>query len=409
MKILIVSQYFWPENFRINDLAVALKNKGHEVTVLTGLPNYPEGDFFGGYGIFRRSSDEYNGIRIVRVPLISRGKSKGLRLALNYLSFAFFASLFGPFYCKDRYDAIFVFEPSPITVGLPAIVLKKIRKAPIFFWMLDLWPESLQATGAVSSPFVLGIVRRLVLFIYANCDRILVSSKGFSEQVASLGYPAGNICYFPNWAEDIYWRRPAESPPPAINNVPEGFNVVFAGNIGAAQSFPTILKAAEILREVPDVHWVIIGDGRMAGWVQEEIKKRNLGNSFYMLGRHAPEDVARIFSRSSALLVALGPDPAFALTVPGKIQSYLACGKPVIASLDGEGARLIEESGAGLSCPAGDAEALARAIRSLRNMSGAEREQMGGNGLKFCQDNFSRTSLIDKLEGWIIELAKKYN
>lgn len=409
MKILVVTQYFWPENFRVNDLVLGLKEKGHEITVLTGLPNYPEGDLFAGYGIFKRREEDYSGIRVVRVPLISRGSSKGLRLALNYLSFAFFASLLGPFYCAGKYDAIFVFEPSPITVGLPAIVLKKLKKAPVFFWLLDLWPESLQATGAVSSPFVLGAVRRLVRFIYVNCDRILVSSKGFVKQVTSLGFAREHIHYFPNWAEDIYWSKTPEDLPSAIGRLPEGFKIVFAGNIGAAQGFATILKAAESLREMPDLQWLVIGDGRMTDWVRAEIKERKLENCFHLLGKHTPVDVANIFSRSDALLVSLRPDPAFALTVPGKIQSYLACGKPVIASLDGEGARLIEEAGAGLSCPAGDAEALAGAVRALRNMPRAERERMGADGLKFCRDNFTRASLIERLEGWLMEPAKKYN
>ena len=409
MKLLIVTQYFWPENFRINDLVMGLRDKGHEVTVLTGLPNYPEGAFFPGYGLFNKRHEDYQGVRVFRVPLVSRGKSKGVRLALNYFSFAFFASLLGPFYCRGKYDAIFVFEPSPITVVLPAIVLKKIKRAPIFFWMLDLWPESLTATGAVSSPLILNAARRLVRFIYANCDRILVSSKGFVKQVTSLGFPADNIRYFPNWAEDIYWNKPPDSLPPAIPALPEGFKVVFAGNIGAAQSFDTILKSAELLRETSDIHWLIVGDGRMAEWVKEEIKSRKLEHCLHMLGRHTPEDVANVFSKSDALLVSLRPEPAFALTVPGKVQSYLACGKPVIASLDGEGARLIEEAGAGLACPAGDAEALAKAVLALRNMPGAERALMGEKGLRYCQDNFTRADLISRLEGWLKELPKKYN
>jgi len=409
MNILIVTQYFWPENFRINDLALALKDKGHTVSVLTGLPNYPDGQFFKGYGLFFSREEYYKGIKVLRVPLVPRGKSKGFRLALNYLSFAFFASLLGPFYCADKYDAILIFEPSPITVCLPAIVLKKIKKAPILFWMLDLWPESLHATGAVSSPFALGVVRRLVRFIYKNCDRILISSKGFLQQVSSLGYSPENVRYFPNWAEDVYWDKPSGNLPPDIGPLPEGFKIVFAGNVGAAQSFDTILKAAEILQENSDIHWLIIGDGRMSAWVQEEIKKRHIERSFHMLGRHSPEVVVTVFSKADTLLVSLRQDPAFALTVPGKIQSYLACGKPVIASLNGEGAKLIEEAGAGISCPAGDAEALARAVLTLRNMPAGNLEKMGGKGFKFCQANFNRAKLMDSLERWLMELPKKYN
>lgn len=409
MRTLIVAQYFWPENFRINDLVLDLKGRGHQVEVLTGIPNYPEGSFFEGYGLFNRRKEDFNGIKVFRVPLVPRGKSKGVRLALNFFSFAFFASLLGPFYCRGRYDAIFVFEPSPITVCLPAIVLKWLGKGPVFFWVLDLWPETLSATGAVKSPAILGAVRSLVRFIYSNCDKILISSKGFASQVASLGFSPADTHYFPNWVEDVYWENPRDTLPAVVGSLPEGFKIVFAGNIGAAQCFEALLDAAEILKGDPSLQWLIIGDGRMAEWVKGEIKRRGLEASFHMLGRHTPETVVDISAKSDALLVSLRPDPVFALTVPGKIQSYLACGKPIIASLDGEGAELVKESGAGLACPAGDAKALADVVRTLAAMPREERAKMGAQGLKFCRDNFTRSRLVDSLEGWITEVAKKYN
>lgn len=409
MRILIVSQYFWPENFRVNDLALALNQRGHKVTVLTGIPNYPEGAYFPGYGLFQKTEEDYNGVRVLRVPLVSRGKSKGLRLVVNYFSFVFFASILGPFYCRGDYDAIFVFETSPVTVGLPAIVLKWIKKAPIFFWILDLWPENLSATGAVKSPAILSAVRRMVRFIYSQCDRILISSKGFARQVVSLGFKPENIHYFPNWVEDIYWKQPKDALPHGLARLPEGFRIVFAGNIGAAQNFDVILDAAEILRGHKDIHWIIIGDGRMTDWVNAQIKERRLEGAFHMLGRHTPEAVVDICAKADALLVSLRSDPAFALTVPGKIQSYLACAKPVIASIDGEGAALIEESGAGLSCPAGNARALAAAVSSLRAMPREAREKMGEKGVEYCRRNFTRDGLIVSLESWFMEVAKKYN
>lgn len=409
MNILIVTQYFWPENFRINDLVLDLKQKGHSVTVLTGVPNYPDGDFFEGYGLLRRTREDFNGVQVLRVPLFSRGKSKGLRLALNYFSFAFFASLLGPFYCKGPYDAIFVFEPSPVTVCLPAIVLKKIKKAPVVFWVLDLWPESLSATGSVSSVSALKAVGKLVRFIYSQCDKILVSSKGFIGQVSGMGFPPENIHYFPNWTEDIYRQTPGKVEFPGLTALPDGFKIVFAGNIGAAQSFPTILDAAETLKGTADIHWLVAGDGRMSDWVKDQIRLRSLENCVHMLGRHPPEAIVSLFSEADALLVTLKRDPAFALTVPGKMQSYLACGKPVIASLDGEGGRLIEEAGGGIACPAEDSRALASAVLRLRGMSVEARREMGERGRKFCESNFTRAALLDKLEGWLAECAKKYN
>src|SRR5690349_8507872 len=185
MKILIVSQYFWPESFRINDLALGLKERGHNVTVLTGMPNYPSGRLFSGYAMFSPTKEIFEGIPILRVPLIPRGSKGRWRLALNYISFALCASLLAPLRCKGPFDIIFVFEPSPVTVGIPALVLKKLMQAPIVFWVQDLWPESLSATGAVKSQRVLQWVANLVGYIYRRCDCILVQSEGFIPYVTA--------------------------------------------------------------------------------------------------------------------------------------------------------------------------------------------------------------------------------
>ena len=247
MRILIVSQYFWPENFRINDLAVGLVERGHEVTVLTGIPNYPAGNFFPGYGWFRKTRENYKGVRILRVPLLPRGSGSGLRLALNYLSFALSACLLAPFLCRGKFDLIFVCQLSPVTVGLPALLLKKLKKVPILFWILDLWPESLAATGAVRSPRVLAQVEKLVSFIYRGCDKIVVASQGFLPSIFAKGVSVARTDYFPNWYEPEYRTEPAFTGKILSSVLPAGFRVMFAGNIGVAQDFGTILSAAEKL------------------------------------------------------------------------------------------------------------------------------------------------------------------
>ena len=207
MRLLIVTQYFWPENFRINDLAAGLRERGHEVTVYTGKPNYPDGRFFDGYGFFGRGNETYEGMRVIRVPLIPRGDGGAVRLALNYLSFALFASALAPFRVRGEFDAILVYEPSPVTVGLPALVMKKLKRAPILFWVQDLWPESFSATEAVRAGWILKAVERLVRFIYRGCDRLLVQSRGFIPQLSAMGAPAEKIRYFPSWAEGIFNKR----------------------------------------------------------------------------------------------------------------------------------------------------------------------------------------------------------
>lgn len=401
MNILIVSQYFWPEDFRINDLALGLKERGHNVTVLTGLPNYPIGSFFKGYGFFKKYVENYNGIKIYRVPLIPRGNGKALRLILNYLSYAFFASLFGPMCCRSEYDAIFVFEVSPVTVGFPAIVLKKIKKIPIVFWVLDLWPESLSSAGGVRSELILNLVRFFVRYIYKQCDKILVSSKGFIQSIEKTCPKVKSIFYFPNFVEELMEDYDSDYKFDKLYNFPSGFKIMFAGNIGASQAFPAIIKAADKLRGYKDIHWIILGDGRMAPWVKKRIEQINLTSNVHLPGRFPQETMPYFFSNADALLVSLKRDPNFELTAPGKIQSYLASGKPVIAALNGEGANIIKDAKAGISCPAEDPDALAAAVLSLYNLAPTERIRMGENGKKYCKTYFDRNKLLSLLEGWI--------
>ena len=233
LRVLIVTQYFWPESFRINDLAQGLTSLGHQVMVLTGKPNYPAGRFFKGYSFWRRRHEMFGGIEVIRVPLLPRGSGGSVSLVLNYCSFALFASLLGPLRCRGPFDIIFVYEPSPITVGLPGLIMKAVKKAPLIFWVQDLWPESLSATGAVKSKWILNRIASLVSFIYQGCDRVLVQSRAFVDRVRALGAPPGRVLYYPNSAEELYRPVPrGAAPVPRL--LPDGFRIMFAGNIGAA-------------------------------------------------------------------------------------------------------------------------------------------------------------------------------
>lgn len=402
MRILIVTQYFWPESFRINDLAHGLRDRGHEITVLTGQPNYPNGQFFPGYHIFCRGED-YNGVRVVRTPLITRGKSKGIRLLLNYLSFAISASLLGPLRCRDQYDLIFVFEPSPITVGIPAAIMKQFKKIPMLFWVQDLWPEALSAAGTVRSQWLLNRVAGLVRAIYRRCDRILVQSPGFIPNVESLGVPAEKIDYFPNWAEQFFQPVTLPDDAPEHAEFPDGFRILFAGNIGIMQSFETVLSAAEQTRHRPEIQWVILGDGRERESVVKQIALRNLTETVHLLGRRPVETMPRYFATADALLCTLKRDPLLSITIPSKVQSYLACGKPILAALDGEGAKVVDESQSGIAVPAEDATGLAKAAIELCDRSATERQTMGTNGRKYFEKHFEREQLLDRLETMFAE------
>ncbi len=406
MHILVISQYFWPENFRINELSLSLKNKGHKVTVLTGKPNYPEGKFFKGYGFFKKNREDYDGVEIIRVPVIPRGKGSDFRLVVNYLFFVLSASILGPVFCQKEYDVIFVYEPSPITVGIPAIVMKKIKRTPIMFWVQDLWPETLPAVGVVNSKIILKLVGLLVRFIYSRCDRILIQSKSFRSSVEKYTSKFENVFYFPNSAEGLYQPLNYHSDCPESKLLPSGFKVMFAGNIGAAQGFESILDAASLLKEHKEIHWVILGDGRMRTWIEDEIKKRGLEETFHLLGKHPIETMPRFFSFADTLLVSLKKDPVFALTIPAKLQSYLACGQPVIAALDGAGADVIKESSAGIVCPPDDPKKLSEAVFQMYNMPDEKRKQMGANGRKYFETFFESKMLTDKLETWMKEVSE---
>jgi colanic acid biosynthesis glycosyl transferase WcaI len=404
VNILLVTQYFWPEDFRINDLALGLLERGHHVTVLTGKPNYPSGKFFPGYGFLRRAHDDYRGIEVVRVPLIPRGGGSGLHLAANYLSFAAFACLAGPFLCRGPYDAILAYEPSPITVGIPARLLRFLTRAPLLFWVQDLWPQSLVATGAVKSRCIIGLAARLTRFVYRGCDAILVQSRGFVQPILELGIRNRRIEYFPNTAEALY--QPLELPldAPERARLPGGFRIMFAGNIGVAQDFETILAAAELLKDEAAIHWIILGEGRMTQWVRAEVSRRGLSERVHLLGRHPLESMPRWFAAADAMLVTLKREPIFAYTIPTKIQSYMACARPIIAALDGEGARVVTESGAGYAVPAQQPRALAEAVRTLGQLSEPERTAMGLAGRRYFREHFERGRLLDQLEAWMREL-----
>jgi len=407
VKILIVTQYFWPENFRINDLTQELVQRGHKVTLLTGTPNYPDGRVFETYRHNPKAFGHYGGATVLRIPMLARGQGS-LSLFLNYLSFVLGASLVGPWRLRGlQADVIFVFVPSPVTVGLPAVLLGRIKRAPVVFWVLDLWPETLSAIGVIRSPRVLGWVGHLVKFIYEGCTLVLGQSRSFFANIAKYCSDTQKIRYFPSWAEDIFSQTDLLPAPevPARKGV---FNVLFAGNIGEAQDLSAVLDAVESLKHNTSIRWLIVGDGRKFDWLKAEVERRDLQDSVLLLGRFPVKRMPSFYVHADALLVSLKKDPVFSMTMPGKIQSYLMAGIPLVGMLDGEGAKVITEANAGLVCAAGDAGGLAAAILELANMSADQRHQLGLNGRAFAQKEFGRDLLMDRLEALLGEAVSLY-
>lgn len=407
LNILVVSQYFWPENFRVNELVAELVKRGHRVTVLTGVPNYPDGEVFADYQRHPQAFSQFEGAEIIRAPMLPRGTGK-LRLMLNYFSFALGASLAGAWKLRGRpVDVIFTFEPSPITVGIPAAVIRALKGAPQAFWVLDLWPETLKAIGVLKKPWMLAAVGWLVRAIYCRCDLILAQSRSFVADIRRYA-PQGRIEYFPAWAEAVFAANASPArPAPELANLPPAFTVLFAGNIGEAQDFPAILDAAEALKSRTDIRWAIVGDGRMAAWVKEQIAQRGLEQNLIMLGRHPLARMPEFYACAHALLVSLKDEPVFAMTIPGKMQSYFAAGLPVLAMLNGEGAQIVREANVGLVCPAGDSAGLAANVAHLVSLAPEQRQALGQAGRELCQKEFERDLLISRLEIWLAQLAAK--
>ncbi len=394
MNVLVVSQYFWPESFRINELVESLLRAGCDVTVLTGQPNYPDGVVFPGYSPFRVMHQKHElGYAIYRVPVVPRRRATAWRLAINYGSFVLSASLLGPWLLRrQNFDVIFVYAPSPVLQAVPGILLKRIKRAALVVWVQDLWPQSLEVTGFVRSKRLLNIVEKVVSWIYRRSDLILVQSRAF---VASVRNIAGvtPVDYFPNPGEAAF-LKPQQAYEQALVLEP-GFNVVFAGNLGTAQALDTVLCTAELLRG-EDVRFVLVGSGSRSAWLQKEVNLRGL-NNVRLPGRFPQEAMPAILAQASALLVTLVRNPVMSQTVPTKIQAYLAAGRPIIASLDGEGAQVVIESGAGVTCPAEDASALASAVLTLKAQTAIDLQQMGEAGRRYYRQHFDPEILAQSL------------
>ncbi|WP_338135769.1 glycosyltransferase family 4 protein [Ectopseudomonas chengduensis] len=398
MKILFLSQYFWPETFIVNDLVRKLSEQGHEVTVATAKPNYPGGEIFDGYKAWGVQRERFaESVDVIRVPLWPRGRGGSRNLILNYLSFVATGLFLLPWLLRGRkFDSIVVFAMSPITQVIPAIPLKWIKRAHLAAWVQDLWPESLAATGFVRNPQALRMVGWMVRGIYACCDTLLLQSRAFFDPVARYACRS-KLVYYPNSIALPSEKTVApEVPTQLLEELRENFCVVFAGNIGIAQSIETVVEAAELLRQHPALKFVLVGSGSRLEWVKE--RKASLGlDNLILAGRFPMEAMPQIFEHSSALLVSLRDEEIFSYTIPSKVQAYLAAGKAIIASLRGEGARVIEEAGAGKTCEPESANALVESILALMSLSPAEREQMGSAGQSYFNEHFDMDRQTERL------------
>lgn len=390
MKILVVSQYFWPEDFRINDICKGLIEEGHEVEVLTGMPNYPYGKIYDGYSFLNRGPKEYEGIKIRRCLMVPRGKNNSIMLGLNYISFMLFGSIKVIPLLFKRYDRVFVFQVSPITSAIPAIIYSKVRKVKSYIYIQDLWPETFYSIININNNKIKKVLKIICNKIYNAFDNLLIASRGYEDILVKEGIQHDKLIYFPQWAEDFYSNNEIE-----CDN--KKFTVTFAGNIGKAQSVDTIIKAAALSKDNSNIIWQIIGDGSEFENVKKLASDLGLKSTVNFLGRKPSTDMPRYFAKSDGLIVTLRNEEILRVTLPAKVQSYMAAGKPIIAAINGEGNRVIRESNCGLVGEAEDHKTLYDNVIKLYNMTNKEREYLGKRGKRYFSENFSRGKLLDQL------------
>ena len=409
MNILIVSQYYWPENFRINELSRELVKLGNNVTVLTGLPNYPEGKIYKDFKKNKSNFKLYNGVNIIRVPIIPRKKGK-FNLLINYISFTFSACFFGIIkILNKKFDLLFVFQTSPVTIGIPSTLISKIKKIPQVFWVLDIWPETLKSVG-IKNPIVISLTKLLVNNIYKNCDLVLAQSRSFENNIKKYKSIKNNIDYFPAWSE-FSLNVSNQKKAPEIKSKKDIFTLMYTGNIGEAQNFPAILKAIEILssKKIKKFRLIIVGNGSKKEWLINEINKKKLEHLIETYDMYPFEKMPSIFAHADALLVSLSDQIAFNMTIPGKVQAYLATGIPILGMINGETAQVIKESKSGYSCNAGDYKQLSELIILLINEDKNKLKEMGLNGINYSEREFNKKNLILKLNNIFKKTLNEYS
>ncbi|NCB96961.1 MAG: glycosyltransferase WbuB [Bacteroidia bacterium] len=406
MHILVESQFFYPEQMRINDICLALVERGHTVTVVTSIPNYPQGKYFTGYGLFRKRKETYKGISIIHLPVVPRGKGF-LGLTFNYISFVVSGWLFA-YFSSLKPDVLFMNMSSPMTQSLVGTWFAKRRRIPSLIYIMDLWPESFEVITGISSPMLLKPLGKMVDHIYARVDRVLTSSHGFLDVIAKRGVPTEKLEYWPQYAEEFYAPLPkvSSSPIPADSRL----KIIFTGNVGLAQGLDLLIPVAKSLQtmKIP-VCFVIVGDGSYKDTLIASVQTNHLQDSFVFIPRQPAPEIPQLLAQADAALVILKKSEIFSKTLPAKVQSYMACALPLIVSADGEASRVVLEAEAGFTAPAEKAEALVEAISKFSILGKDERKQQGLSAKAYSERTFQKNALIDRLEYLLKTIGKEEN
>lgn len=401
-KILFVCQYFYPETFRGNDIAFHLAEEGHDVHVVTGIPNYPKGKFFTGYGLFKKRHEVINGVRVTHFPIVPRGEDNKIMLMLNYFSFLIVGWIWMFFHALwHKYDMVFCQQLSPVTMSSPAVLYKKMRKVPLYTWVLDLWPESLTAAGGINNKYILGFFDWFVKSEYKNSDKILTSSKSFDKSILKYGDYKDKIIYYPQWSDGTSSSTTSEyTLPKTLQELSNGSNfiVMFAGAVGEAHGMECNMQAALKTKEYKNIKWVIVGDGRRLDWVRTFVKDNGLEDTVITLGRFPSETMPLFFEKANVMLVSLTDSPLFNMYSPAKIASYMAAERPIIAVLNGEGGEVIKAAECGWNVNAGDSTGLAQLVVELSHTDQQVLKEKAHNGKKYYEAFFDKEKCLKKFD-----------
>lgn len=394
--ILVISQCFYPEQFRINDICTEWVKRGYKVTVITGIPNYPQGKYYDGYGLFKKRKESYNGMEIIRIPLIPRGNNS-ITLSLNYLSFVA-SGWFWKVFTKIKADYVFIFETSPMTQALPGVWYAKKRGIPCYIYVQDLWPENVEIVTGISNRLVIGSLEKMVGYIYENCDKIFTTSESFITAIHNRDVPLSKIEYWPQYAEDFYMPLDDIEIPEIPND--EAFNIIFTGNIGEAQGLDILPKAAKIIKNrfSKNIRFNIVGDGRYKSKLKKIVNTKEVDEMFNFIPRQPATSIPKFIAASDVAFLSLANSPLFSMTIPAKLQSYMACGIPIIASASGETDEIIKMSNSGLCGAPDNVEELVNNIIKLSDKSKQELKQLGNNARIYCEEHFNKDTILNSMD-----------
>ncbi len=402
-KILIISQHFWPENFRISDIATGFAENNIEVDVICGIPNYPNGIIPDGYGFFKNKKQIYNNVNIHRCLEITRKGNTSLRIFLNYVSFPFFATFKTLSFMFKKYDAVFCYETSPVYMIFPAIFYSKIKKIPLTTYVLDLWPENFYSVVNIQNPILRKICQSTSHWHYKKSDKLIAMSPSLKEKLHDITHKSDEeIAVIPQYCESFYEQEIVDKN--LTEKYKNYFKIVYAGNISPAQNLEVAVDSAVLLKKdgITDIKFIIVGDGMSKKDIEEYVKDKNVTEYFDFLGSKPVTDMPIYHTLADCLLAPLAKSDLIGLTIPAKVTSYMAGKKPVITCIDGEGSLVINKANCGLTGSSGDSVQLYENIKTLYNMPVSQRNILGENGFKYHLEHHERNKVLKQLIGFIL-------